>query len=124
MTEAIESHSLSDASATDPSKSEKDGTDVHVEGIAKHTDAVTDHKVAFLATFSPEEQKKIMKKVDNRLLYVIALLSLLKNVRCSILFHPEGLLTANEDRCFQCGPRKGPTSWKTNQYINATPHDV
>lgn len=48
--------------------------------IREHTDAVSDEKVAFLDTFSPEEEKRIMRKVDFRILPLIGLMMLVKQV--------------------------------------------
>jgi hypothetical protein len=44
-----------------------------------HNDAATD-RAAFLATFSAEEDKAIMRKVDWRFLWLIGVIYLIKNV--------------------------------------------
>jgi hypothetical protein len=61
---------------------QKDGsqTAFEVSKIREHTDAVSDEKVAFLDTFSPEEEKRIMRKVDWRILPIIGLMMLVKQV--------------------------------------------
>jgi hypothetical protein len=41
---------------------------------------VTDEKVLFMEGFSPEEEKKIMRRVDWRILPIIGLMSLIKAV--------------------------------------------
>lgn len=38
-------------------------------------------KAAFLATFTPEEEKRIMRKVDRRFLLLIGLMYMVKTVR-------------------------------------------
>lgn len=53
--------------------------------VREHTDAVSDEKVAFLDTFTPEEEKRIMRKVDWKILPLIGLMMLVKSV--SILFN-------------------------------------
>jgi hypothetical protein len=44
-----------------------------------HSDAAADRK-AFLASFSPEEDKKIRRKVDWRFLWLIGMMYIIKNV--------------------------------------------
>lgn len=52
--------------------------------VREHTDAVSDEKVAFLDTFTPEEEKRIMRKVDWKILPLIGLMMLVKSVRISL----------------------------------------
>lgn len=47
---------------------------------SSQSDAATD-PVAFLASFSPEEDKAIRRKVDRRFLWLIGLMYIIKNVR-------------------------------------------
>jgi len=54
---------------------------VEVGPIRPHTDAVDDHRVAFLDTFTPEEQKKIMRKIDYRILVTVGVIYLVKQAR-------------------------------------------
>lgn len=56
-------------------------TEPEITKVREHTDAVTDEKVAFLDTFSPEEEKSIMRKVDWRILPLIGLMQFVKQVR-------------------------------------------
>jgi hypothetical protein len=44
-----------------------------------HSDAAAD-RVAFLSSFSPEEDKAIMRKVDRRFLWLIGMMYIIKNV--------------------------------------------
>ncbi|KAL4790916.1 major facilitator superfamily domain-containing protein [Aspergillus venezuelensis] len=45
-----------------------------------NTDAVDDHRVAFLDTFTPKVQKKIVRKVDYRILIIIGVIYLVKQI--------------------------------------------
>lgn len=63
-----------------------------IKNVREHTDAVTDEKVAFLDTFSPEEEKSIMRKVDWRILPLIGLMQFVKSVSTEA---PSGILRAD-----------------------------
>ncbi|KAE8441803.1 hypothetical protein EG329_004316 [Mollisiaceae sp. DMI_Dod_QoI] len=60
----------------------KDGSlaEPTIAKVREHTDAVTDEKVAFLDTFSPEEEKRIMRKVDWKILPLIGLMQFVKQI--------------------------------------------
>jgi len=47
-----------------------------------HSDAAAD-RIAFLSSFSPEEDKAIRRKVDWRFLWLIGMMYIIKNVRQS-----------------------------------------
>ena len=63
-----------------------DEKDAAVEAIIADGDTASphygasSHKQAFLATFTPEEHKSIMEKVDRRFLLLIGILYMTKNV--------------------------------------------
>ncbi|KAL4869939.1 major facilitator superfamily domain-containing protein [Aspergillus spectabilis] len=60
---------------------------VPVVEIRPHTDALYDQRVAFLDTFTPQEQKKIICKVDRRILVIIGVIYLVKqNAASSYLY--------------------------------------
>lgn len=48
--------------------------------IRAHTDAVDDARVAFLDTFTPEEQKTLVRKLDYRILLTVGVIYLVKQV--------------------------------------------
>lgn len=48
--------------------------------VRPHTNAVNDERVAFLDSFTPEEQKRIIRKVDHRLLITIGVIYLIKQI--------------------------------------------
>jgi hypothetical protein len=48
--------------------------------VRAHTDAVDDDRVAFLDTFTPQEEKRIMRKIDYRILVTIGVIYLVKQV--------------------------------------------
>jgi hypothetical protein len=51
--------------------------------------AITLDRTAFLDTFTPAEQKKIIRKVDYRILLIVGLIYLVKQVR-TILYQIQG----------------------------------
>ncbi|KAI1618115.1 retrograde regulation protein 2 [Exophiala viscosa] len=61
------------AKGTDPSSPDN-------APVRPHTDAVDDERVAFLDTFTPEEQKSIVRKIDRRLLITIGVIYLIKQI--------------------------------------------
>ena len=64
-------------------KAEKQRQDGPIVEVRAHTDAVDDHRVTFLDTFTPDEQKKIIRNVDYRTLIIIGVIYLVKQVRPS-----------------------------------------
>jgi hypothetical protein len=67
--------------------------------------ATTLDRAAFLDTFTPEEQKKIIRKVDYRILLIVGLIYLVKQVYTiffclQVEFHM--LIKGWADRCQQC----------------------
>lgn len=65
---------------------ESDLTKAKIQGLASvvtldssQSDAAAD-PIAFLASFSPEEDKAIRRKVDRRFLWLIGLMYIIKNV--------------------------------------------
>jgi hypothetical protein len=48
--------------------------------IRPHTDAVDDDRVAFLDTFTPQEEKRITHKIDYRILVTVGVIYLVKQV--------------------------------------------
>jgi hypothetical protein len=68
--------------ATDPqldSKVEEDGLNAEEKAIQSSSSSLTDRE-AFLSSFTAEEDRKIMRKVDKRFLLLIGLMYILKNV--------------------------------------------
>jgi hypothetical protein len=59
-------------------------------------------KAVFLATFTPQDDKDVMRKVDRRFLLLIGILYMTKNVSTSHLNIPETLAYTNSDRLPQC----------------------
>ena len=47
-----------------------------------------DHRAAFLSTFTPEEEKNIMRKIDRRLLILAGIIYMVKQVRKEPRFQP------------------------------------
>jgi hypothetical protein len=58
----------------------KDNQDCPAVEVRAHTDAVDDNRVAFLDTFTPAEQKKIIRKIDRRTLIMAGVIYLVKQV--------------------------------------------
>lgn len=59
--------------------------------VRMHTDAVGDERVKFLDTFTPEEERRIIRKVDYRLLVTIGVIYLVKQVY-NIDLHSQSVL--------------------------------
>lgn len=53
-------------------------------------------RVAFLSSFSPEEDKAIMRKVDKRFLLLIGLMYIIKNVGHRLI---DDILYTDKDHC-------------------------
>ncbi|KAL3487360.1 major facilitator superfamily domain-containing protein [Aspergillus germanicus] len=60
--------------------SSKDNRDSPAVEVRAHTDAVDDNRVAFLDTFTPAEQKKIIRKIDRRILVMAGVIYLVKQI--------------------------------------------
>jgi fructose-1,6-bisphosphatase len=74
-------HQISDGSAASSIGAEKTH-DVEVQSISeKSPEQLAQERTDFLATFSAEEEKAIMRKVDMKFLLLIGLMYLVKNVR-------------------------------------------
>ncbi|KAJ0420944.1 major facilitator superfamily domain-containing protein [Aspergillus carlsbadensis] len=60
--------------------SSKHNQDAPAVEVRTHTDAVDDNRVAFLDTFTPAEQKKIIRKIDRRILIMAGVIYLVKQI--------------------------------------------
>ncbi len=60
--------------------------DVGIHVVSEHADSDDEagEKAAFLASFSLEEEKKILRKIDHRFLILIGLMYMIKQVRDSL----------------------------------------
>lgn len=79
----------------------------------------------FLATFTPEEEKRIMRKVDLRIIAIIGFMSMIRAV-CSALNSCCSMcatLTSRSDRRKQRSCCQGSPGWRVSQYLEATPYD-
>jgi hypothetical protein len=85
------------------------------DSVRSHADA---ERVAFLSSFSPEEDKAIRRKVDWRFLWLIGLMYIIKNVRCAIGENFNIRLIAT-DRLHQCCERQSPSSRQAYEYLEA-----
>lgn len=61
------------------------GLSTHVVSEHSNLDDEAAEKATFLASFSLEEEKKILRKIDHRFLILIGLMYMIKQVRHSLL---------------------------------------
>jgi hypothetical protein len=66
--------------AVSDNSSSKSNQDAPAVEVRAHTDAVDDNRVAFLDTFTPAEQTKIIRKIDRRILIMAEVIYLVKQV--------------------------------------------
>ncbi|KAL4880252.1 hypothetical protein BJY04DRAFT_219255, partial [Aspergillus karnatakaensis] len=94
-----------DAPETNPKSQDAPVVEVH-----PHTETVDDSRAAFLATFTPKEQKEIIRKVDRRILVLIGLIYLVKqidvnnaaNVKVLAVGKPTNIMTQLSMTADQC----------------------
>lgn len=77
---AVHDNQISEGSAATSIDGEKaPAVDIQVE-VAPESFATEEEKQAFLATFTAEDDKRIMRKVDRKFLLLIGLMYMVKNV--------------------------------------------
>ena len=69
-------------------------------------------KAAFLATFTPQDDKDVMRKVDRRFLLLIGILYMTKNVSAPSPCPPGKPTYFEPDRLPQCVCSQSPASWR------------
>ncbi len=57
-----------------------DGSASVATSVSLHSDVAAAERIAFLSSFSPEEDKAIRRKVDWRFLWLIGMMYIIKNV--------------------------------------------
>lgn len=75
-------------------------------------------KAAFLATFTPQDDKDIMRKVDRRFLLLIGILYMTKNVGGEALRMYEILAYNSLDRLFKCLRGQSAASWRRQKHLD------
>ena len=93
--------------------------DVIIQEAASET---SQSREEFLATFTPEEEKAIMRKVDKRFLFLIGMMLVIKNVSVATTILGE-LLTVS-DRLQQRRTCESSSSWSTPQYHERAAYDT
>jgi hypothetical protein len=108
--------------AVEPGKADEipakvQGVDSVATPDSLHSDAAAD-RVAFLSSFSPEEDKAIMRKVDRRFLWLIGMMYIIKNVSSQGTAVSMCRDANNQvDRLFKCSQRQSPTIGQAFEYL-------
>jgi len=88
-----------------------------------HSDAAAQH-IAFLSSFSPEEDKAIRRKVDWRFPWLIGMMYIIKNVSIKTLnLRLFSLIQRNTDRLHQRRKRQSPPSRQAFEYSYTAQND-
>jgi hypothetical protein len=81
-------------------------------------------KAAFLATFTPQDDKDVMRKVDRRFLLLIGILYMTKNVSTSHPVITETLAYLAPDRLLKRIRRQSVASRRRQKHLDRVEHEL